>query len=89
MRTATEWEAEFNWLTPSEFAKRVGLLTDSGNPSTELVRQMIRDGSSEALQPPLVKDVSRSTRPRYRIHPDAVEKYEAESIRRVEERQAS
>lgn len=89
MRTAEEYGAEFNWLTPREFARRAGLLKPSGKPSPEMVRQIIHDGTSEALRPPHVMDISRSSVPRYRIDPEAVELYHEESVRRLEERLAS
>lgn len=89
MRTPDQWQTEYTWLSPRAFAERVGLVNDSGQPSEDLVRRIIRAGTSDALKPPRVKDVSRSGRARYRIHPDAVALYEAESLRRVEERAAS
>jgi len=89
VRTPEQWQAEFVWLSPRAFAERVGLVNDAGHPSEDLVRRIIRAGTSDALKPPRVKDVSRSGRARYRIHPDSVALYEAESLRRVEERVAS
>lgn len=89
MRTAEEYQAEYQWITPREFAERAGIVKPDGEPSPELVRQIIHDGTSEALRPPYVKDISRSSVPRYRIDPEAVELYHEESVRRLEERLAS
>lgn len=73
MRTKTpeQREAEFNWLSPSEVVDRIGV------DSEDMVRQLIREGHLEAI------DVSRSSRPRYKISPRAIEKFLAESRRRV------
>jgi len=89
VRTSAEYQIEYNWLTPRQFAERVGLTDKHGKPSAEAVRRIIAAGTSEVLQPPRVKDVSRNRVARYRIHPDAVEMYEAESVERVRERLAS
>jgi excisionase family DNA binding protein len=66
--------ARYTWLTPSEVAERIGV------ESVDTVRELIRDGH---LAPPGVMDVSRSSRPRYRISPEAVDRFIRESERRV------
>ena len=73
MRTKTpeQHEAEYRWLKPSEVLERLGL------DSVSAVRDLIRDGHLQAI------DVSRSSRPRYRISPEAVEAFLVESRRRV------
>jgi excisionase family DNA binding protein len=72
-KTPEQRQAEYRWLTPSEAATRLGV-------SDELVRDLIREGH---LAPPGVMDVSRSSRPRYRISPAAVDRYIAQSEERV------
>lgn len=73
MRTKTpeQHEAEYRWLKPSEVAERIGV------DSADTVRELIRDGHLEAI------NVSRKKRPSYRVSPDAVEAFIAESRRRV------
>ena len=73
MRTKTPDQAvaEYNWLTPSEVAPMIGAATD------DAVRALIRDGHLEAM------DVSRSSKPRYRISKVAVEAFIEESKARV------
>lgn len=70
-KTPTQHEAEYRWLTPSAVAPMIGV------ESADTVRELIRDGHLEAI------DVSRSTRPAYRVSPAAVDAYLAESKRRV------
>jgi len=86
MRTAAQERARYNWLTPKAFAGAVGIVNADGEPMAERVREIIHDQSSEALQPPFVMDVSRSSQPRYMIRPDAVEVFIEESQERLMER---
>jgi hypothetical protein len=73
-KTPEQHEAEYTWLSPSEAAPRLGGI------SPEQVRTLIREGH---LAPPGVMDVSRGERPCYRISPDAIERFNRESERRV------
>lgn len=86
MRTAAQEKARFTWLTPRDFAVRVGIVNDDGEPMAERVRGIIHSGESEALRPPYVMDVSRSSQPRYMIRPDAVDVFIEESQERLMER---
>lgn len=70
-KTAEQHEAEYRWLKPSEVVERIGV------DSVSTVRDLIREGHLEAI------DVSRSSRPRYRVSPEAVDAFLAESRRRV------
>lgn len=70
-KTPEQHEAEYNWLSPREAKDRIGV----GDEDT--VRQLIRDGHLDAI------DVSRSSRPRYKVSPKAIEKFLRESAERV------
>lgn len=70
-RTPEQAEAEYNWLSPSAVAPMIGV------DSEDQVRELIRSGHLEAI------DVSRSSKPRYKVSPKAVEKYNRESANRV------
>lgn len=70
-RTPEQHEAEYRWLKPSDVAPMIGVESD------DTVRELIRDGHLEAI------DVSRSSRPSYRVSPEAVEAFLEESRRRV------
>jgi len=72
-RTPEQHEADYRWLTPSEAMDLIGV------DSVEMVRELIRDGHLKAI------DVSRSTVPRYKVSPDAIAEFLAESRRRVTE----
>lgn len=71
-RTPEQNQALFTWLKPSEVAPLIGADTEAQ------VRDLIRGGHLEAI------DVSRSSKPRYRVSPKAIEKYNAESAKRVQ-----
>lgn len=73
MRTKTpeQYEADYQWLPPAVVAGQIGV------DSADTVRQLIRDGHLEAI------DVSRSSKPRYKVSPKAIAKFLAESRRRV------
>lgn len=70
-RTPEQQQARYVWLSPSEVAPMIGV------ESEDQVRELIRGGHLEAI------NVSRSSVPRYKVSPAAVEKYNAESRKRV------
>lgn len=72
-KTPEQHQAEYNWLTPSQVAGKIGV------ESADTVRQLIRDGHLSAM------DVSRSSRPSYRIPQAEVDRYITESFERVRE----
>lgn len=69
-KTPEQYEAEYNWLTPSQVGERLDLDADT-------VRQLIRDGHLKAM------DVSRGRRPSYRVSHAEVDRYIEESFERV------
>lgn len=73
MRTKTPEQhvAEYQWYKPSDVAEMIGV------DSVDTVRSLIREGHLDAI------DVSRSSRPSYRVSPDAVDAFLEESRRRV------
>jgi excisionase family DNA binding protein len=73
-KSPEQHQAEYTWLTPAQAADRLG------GVSEDHVRELIRDGH---LRPPGVMDVSRSRVPRYRISPEAIERFIAESEARI------
>lgn len=70
-RTPDQHEAEYRWLKPSQVAEMIGV------ESVDTVRELIREGHLEAI------DVSRSTRPSYRVSPAAVDAFLEQSRKRV------
>ncbi len=74
MRTKTpaQHEAEYNWLSTEQVARRIGM-------STEHVRGLIKGGH---LGPSGVMNISRSSRANYRISPQELERFVRESHER-------
>jgi hypothetical protein len=70
-RTPAQHRAEYTWLRTAEVKDRIGV------DSEDMVRDLIRRGELEAI------DVSRSKKPRYRVSPEAVERFLSESRKRV------
>lgn len=70
-RTPEQAEAEYNWLSPALVAPMIGV------DSEDQVRTLIRSGELDAI------DVSRSSKPRYKVSPEAVKKFNRESADRV------
>lgn len=71
IKTPEQHEAEYTWLSPAEVKDQIGV------GSVEAVRALIKGGHLEAV------DVSRSSAKRYKVPQRAIEKFLAESRRRV------
>ena len=65
-KTPEQYEAEYNWLSTRQVAKRIGGM------SAGFVLKMIHEGH---LKPPGVLNVSRSGKAHYRISPKAVDRF--------------
>ena len=72
-KTPEQYEAEYNFLTPSQAGERLGVAAST-------ICELIRNGH---LTGPGVLDVSRSSKPRYRISEKALERYLQASEERV------
>lgn len=66
-------QAEYTWLRTSEVAAMLGV-------DAQTVRGLIKDGH---LDPPGVMDVSRSSRPRFMVSRARLDRFIADSEKRV------